>query len=38
MGRGFAALGPAFIGIKTESIGLGASIMIVGGFSSVSRA
>jgi MFS family permease len=29
-GRGLAALGPGFIGITADSIGLGASIMIVG--------
>jgi MFS family permease len=31
VGRGFAALGPGFIGLTADSIGLGASIMIVGG-------
>ena len=30
VGRGLAALGPGFIGITAASIGLGASIMIVG--------
>ncbi|MGH3992906.1 MAG: MFS transporter, partial [Pseudonocardiaceae bacterium] len=29
-GRGLAALGPGFIGITADSIGLGASIVIVG--------
>ena len=30
VGRGLAALGPGFIGLTADSIGLGASIMIVG--------
>jgi hypothetical protein len=30
VGRGLAALGPGFIGITADSIGLGESIMIVG--------
>ena len=30
MGRGLAALGPGFIGITADAIGLGESIMIVG--------
>ncbi len=32
VGRGLAALGPGFIGITTDAIGLGTSIMIVGLF------
>ena len=30
VGRGLAALGPGFIGITADAIGLGESIMIVG--------